>query len=260
MSLKGPKPPVALTIAGSDCSSGAGIQADLKTFTKLGVYGLTAITGVVAETPNKVLSWKSISPALLQDQLLCLLEEYPIAAIKTGALFDPELVNTVHEILSNHQIPLVIDPVGSASTGANLGGEALISSLERSLLRNATLITPNLAEAKVLSGLGTNDLTELAECLARKFQTNILVKGGHASGEEAHDILVTTDLKVTKFSLPRVQNADYHGTGCTLSAAITAELALGRPLVEAISNGKSFLHDAIKSAYHWEKTSALNTF
>jgi len=255
-----PNQPVALTIAGSDCSSGAGIQADLKTFHSYEVFGLTAVTGVVAESPHEVTSWQALSPSLLHDQLGCLLENYPIAAIKTGALFSGDLAKTVAKILSSYKAPLIVDPVGTSSTGTSLGGTELLSSLETFLLPQATLITPNLKEAQLLSGLKSTDLTELALCLAQKYNTSILVKGGHLSEEIATDILVTPSLTITEFSLPRIKVQDHHGTGCTLSAAITSEVALGKPLEEAIYGGKNYLHKAISSAHHWKNVSALNTF
>ena len=254
-------PPIVLTIAGSDSSAGAGIQADLKTFHSYQTYGLTAITGVVAESPNQVKSWEAVSPTLLEDQLTCLLGTYPIAAVKTGALFTTELVETVSRLLSTHRLPLVIDPVGTASTGTNMGGNRLLKSLQEHLFPLSTLVTPNIPEAQALSGLESTSHEELAYTLSQKFNTNFLVKGGHAQlSNDACDFLVQVNGEVTKFTLPRIDAPDYHGTGCTLSAAITAEIALGNPLKSAITGAKSFLHTAIQTGHQWQNVEALNTF
>ncbi len=249
-----------LSIAGSDCSAGAGIQADLKTFQTQGVYGLTALTGVVAETPHAVHSWQALEPEFLSDQLDALYQSYPIAAIKTGLLFNAQLVEVIRARLILEPSPLVIDPVGTASTGVDFGDSSLLTSITQALFPLATLVTPNLREAQLLSGLDTDNLEELALSLAQKHQTNFLVKGGHSSDPNVSlDILATPQGELTTFSLPRLTGTDFHGTGCTLSAAITAQLALQQPLETAISNAKAFLHNAIKNGHLWQSTSALNT-
>jgi len=254
------EPPITLTIAGSDSSAGAGIQADLKVFHYYKVYGLTAVSGIVAESPKTVRSWQATSASLLSDQLQCLLETYPISAIKTGALFTPELAETVANTLAPLNVPLVIDPVGVASTGSSLGGNDLLSAIAEYLFPLATLITPNLMEARCISGQSTSNLEALADFLSSQYANNFLVKGGHSDEDVARDILATPNGQKTEFSLPKIPNADYHGTGCTLSAAITAEIALGKTLEQAILSAKKFLHTAITTAHHWHEVEALNTF
>ncbi len=255
-------PAVALSIAGSDSSAGAGIQADLKAFHAHHIYGLTAITGIVAETPLLVNSWKAVSPELLYNQLECLLKAYPIKAIKTGLLFNADLIEVIVKILSRHpDIPLIIDPVGAASSGTDFVDTAFQESLKRDLFPLATLITPNLQEAQSLSNHSTSSLTTLATELAHTYQTNVLVKGGHSKRDQnARDVLSTPGGQTEEFILPRITGPDYHGTGCTLSAAITARLALGSPMITAIKDAKQFLHDSIKSGHTWGDIHALNTF
>jgi hydroxymethylpyrimidine/phosphomethylpyrimidine kinase len=235
-------PPVALTIAGSDCSAGAGLQADLKTFQHFGVFGLTAVTCVVAETPNIVRSIHAVPPAILQDQLRVLLEAFPIAAIKTGMLFSKAHIVAVTEILQAYPgIPLVIDPVMIASTGDPLLEENAVAAYKERLFPLATVITPNLDEAEVLWGDGPVRDEAAIERAARELSARhgcaVLLKGGHLGAPECADLLVDHDLPVW-FRSPRIDTAASHGTGCTLSAAIAAHLALGKDLHDAVG-GKS---------------------
>ena len=233
-------PPVALTIAGSDCSSGAGIQADLKTFQYFGVFGLTAVTCVVAETPAVVRSVHAVPPAILQDQLRVLLESFPIAAIKTGMLFSKAHIVAVTELLSEHrEIPLVIDPVMIASTGAPLLEENAIEAYKKRLFPLATLITPNLDEADVLWGAPVRS------------------EAGHLQAPECADLLWDGGLP-SWFRQPRIEGAASHGTGCTLSAAITAQLAKGADLHEAMPVAKDYLGLALGTSFSWGKVAALN--
>ncbi len=260
-------PPVVLSIAGSDCSAGAGIQADLKSFHTLDTYGLTVVSGVVAETPNKVVSWEAMPAKLVREQLECLLESYPVAAIKTGLLFSPEIVQCVAQTLKGKEIPLIIDPVGSASAGASFGGETFLTSLSEQLFPLAALITPNLREAQALAGLDSDDQAELGSQLAHQFGVNVLVKGGHHDDPtRSIDLLTDPNGRSHEFCLPRLTGPDYHGTGCTLSASIAAYIARGTPLKDAIMQAKSFLHQAISAGHHWESgptgehLDALNLF
>lgn len=254
-------PPVALTIAGSDCSAGAGIQADLKAFEAFRVFGLTAATGIVAESPLVVKSWQATPPALMRDQLSCLLEQYPVKAIKTGLLFNTDLIGVIAELLTSHShVPLIIDPVGAASSGTQFTDSSYTTALEESLFPHATLITPNLSEAQLLSRNTSEDPLFLATELSKTYQTSFLVKGGHTGGEIATDILATPDGHTQAFSLPRLKQPDFHGTGCTLSAAITAQIANGIKLPEAIQSAKQYLHQAIKNGHSWGQLHALNTF
>jgi hydroxymethylpyrimidine/phosphomethylpyrimidine kinase len=253
--------PVALTIAGSDSSAGAGIQADLKTFSALGVYGLTALTCVVAETPGRVSKLEPVSAALVREQIEVLLRAFPVAAIKTGLLFSAEIIREIASALREHRsIPLVIDPVMVATSGDPLLQADAIGIYEQELFPRATLITPNLDEAARLIGRTIGDLRamrEAAEILANKFGVSVLLKGGHLAGDQATDLLFLNG-SVIEFSAPFSRGIATHGTGCTYSAAITAGLATGLPLKEAVREAKSFISAAIAQHHAWGNIHALN--
>jgi hydroxymethylpyrimidine/phosphomethylpyrimidine kinase len=253
-----PRIPIALTIAGSDCSAGAGIQADLKTFQHFQVHGLTAITCVVSETANIVRAVHPIPVEIVCDQISLLLESFPIMAIKTGMLFSAAHVVGVADALKNFgEIPLVIDPVMIASTGDSLlEPEAIIAYRER-LLPKARLITPNLPEAETLLGSAiTNEasLASAASQLSKLFGTAVLLKGGHLDGPMCLDLLADRD-EIHHFRAPRIAVNGSHGTGCTLSAAITAALALGQPLVEAVASAKNYLGMSLSRSYEFQSAS-----
>jgi len=258
--------PVALSIAGSDSSAGAGIQADLKTFSALGVYGLTAVTCIVAEIPGKVSRIEAVSAKIVREQIEVLAKNLPIAAIKTGLLCSAEIVSAVAKTLLNldkmsvPRIPLVIDPVFVATGGDPLLEPAAIESYEKELFPLATLITPNLDEAERLVGTKIKDRRSMRVAgkeLEKKFETAILLKGGHLAGDRAIDLLFA-DGKVLEFSAPRVFGVATHGTGCTYSAAIAAGLAFDQPLEEAITRAKKFVTDSIRNHFQWDDVHALN--
>lgn len=248
-------PPVVLTIGGSDCSAGAGVQADLKAIHGNGGYALTAVTGVVAETPHEVSSWECIPPPLLGDQIGILLRDYPVSAIKIGLLFNPEIVSTVVEhIKPYHDLPIIVDPVGTASAGAEFGGADLREALIKELFPVASLITPNHPEAALFLQTTEECPLRLAEDFYKKFNVSALLKGGHVSTTEtAEDILWSETGKPEIFSLPWVSKGHFHGTGCTLASAITTHLALGEPLSVAITKGKKYLHTAMQEGLSWNK-------
>lgn len=253
--------PIALTIAGSDCSGGAGLQADLKTFQHFGVFGLTAATCVVAETPVEVRSIHPVPVAIVADQIAILLESYPINAIKTGMLFSPEIIETVASLLSQHpDIPLVVDPVLIASTGDSLASSDSKKAYAAHLIERATLITPNLDEAEALSGQRITDEVSqalVARQLADQFSTAVLLKGGHLEGPECLDMLWDGEDR-TDFRAHRIDTPASHGTGCTLSAAIAAGLALGKTLPAAISDAKAFLNQSLSHSLTLGNLAALN--
>jgi hydroxymethylpyrimidine/phosphomethylpyrimidine kinase len=245
--------PVALTIAGSDSSAGAGAQADQKTFSALGVYGLTAITCVVAETPGKVSRIQAIDADVVAEQIELLLANFPVAAVKTGMLYSAEIVSRVARSLNQRGIPLVVDPVMVATSGDLLLQSDAIVAYERDLFPLATLITPNLAEAGTLLARPVKDLPGMRAAgmeLVRRYGVPVLLKGGHLGGEEAVDLLCT-QRDVTEFSATFVRGVHTHGTGCTYSAAIAAGLASGLPLEEAIAQGKRFVTAAIAQHFEW---------
>ena len=252
-------PPVVLTIAGSDCSAGAGIQADLKTFASLGVFGLTALTCAVAETPLEVQEIFEFPPEFLSRQIRLLGESYPIAAIKTGLLPSAAHVRAaaecLREIREKTAFFLVVDPVMVASTGAGLMKSEAIPSLENELFPLATLLTPNLEEAGTLLNRRISreeELADAAEELWRRYRVPVLLKGGHLSGETALDYLLEEPGKSYLFRTERIAGAQTHGTGCTLSAAITAWLARGESLPAAVEHGKQFVTEAIRRHHLWQ--------
>lgn len=247
-----PAPPVALTIAGSDCSGGAGIQADLKTFQHFRIHGLTAVTCVVSETANLVRTVFPVPADVVADQVSLMLDTFPVAAIKTGMLFSAGHVLAVAEILRPYPgIPLVVDPVMIASTGTSLLEEDAIAAYREALLPLATLITPNLPEAETLLGrrISSRDQLENAALeLSTLFKTAVLLKGGHLDGDECIDLLAVNSA-TRRFSAPRIDTAASHGTGCTLSAAVTALLARGDVLTDAVGTAKMFLGDTLLRSY-----------
>jgi hydroxymethylpyrimidine/phosphomethylpyrimidine kinase len=253
--------PVALSIAGSDSSAGAGIQADLKTFSALGVYGLTAVTGVVAETPGLVSKIELVSTALVRDQIEVLLRSFPVAAIKTGLLFSAGIITEIARLLRAHRsTPLVIDPVMVATSGDALLQDEAIQVYERELFPLATLLTPNLGEATRLAESSISDLAAMrraGKTLRKKYGVPVLLKGGHLMGNDAIDLLFTGG-NVIEFSAPFSRGIATHGTGCTYSAAITAGLAKGCPLEEAVGHAKKFVTAAIAQHYRWSTVHALN--
>jgi hydroxymethylpyrimidine/phosphomethylpyrimidine kinase len=251
--------PVALTIAGSDCSSGAGIQADLKTFQHFHVHGLTAVTCVVSETANIVRAVHPVPVEIVADQISLLLESFPVAALKTGMLFSAAHVETVAEILKRYPaLQIVVDPVMIASTGDALLEPAAMLAYRELLLPLARLITPNLHEAEALLGRRIADESELesaATQLAETFGTAVLLKGGHLDGPVCLDLLADHD-GVSRFTAERIPVPGSHGTGCTLSAAITAALALGNTLPAAVGIAKTYLGETLRQSYRFESPNA----
>lgn len=258
--------PVALTIAGSDSSAGAGLQADLKTFSALGVYGLSAVTCVVAETPGTVSKIAPIDPGMVREQIEVLLRSFPIAAIKTGLLFSREIVDEVARTMRAHRdkaqmaIPLVIDPVMIATSGDPLLRDDAVESYERDLFSLAALVTPNLSEAGRLWGKPIHDqggMRQAGEALAKKYGVPVLLKGGHLRGDQAIDLLCV-GANVMEFSAPFSRGVATHGTGCTYSAAIAAGLAKNLSLEEAVRSAKEFVSITIADHYAWGNIHALN--
>ena len=267
-------PPVALTIAGSDSSAGAGIQADLKTFNALGVYGITAVTCVVAETPGKVSRVEPMSAEIVREQIEVLAKSFPIAAIKTGLLCSGEIIAAVARALVDRarksavrmdssrgeiDIPLVIDPVMVATSGDPLLRPDAIKLYETKLFPLATLITPNLDETSQLLGEKIKDrqsMERAARALSKKYGASILLKGGHLAGSKAIDLLFHRG-KLTEFAAPFIRGVATHGTGCTYSAAITAGLASGLSLEASIRRAKKFVTDSIRQHFTWDSVHAL---
>ena len=255
-----PEVPVALTIAGSDSSAGAGIQADLKTFSVLGVYGLTAITCVVAETPGRVSEIEPVTAKMVSAQIEVLLKSFPVAAVKTGLLFSGEIVSAIAETLrtpaARAALPLVVDPVMVATSGDLLLRDDAVNAYEQELFPLASLITPNLDEAARLLGEPIGDLHAMRTAGARlveKYRVPVLLKGGHLAGQDAIDLLFLAG-RVVEFSAPFSRGIATHGTGCTYSAAIAAGLAEGLSLEESVRRAKKFVTATIAQHLSWEST------
>jgi hydroxymethylpyrimidine/phosphomethylpyrimidine kinase len=240
-----------LSIAGSDCSAGAGIQADLKTFQFFGVHGLTAVTCVVSETANEVRSVHAVPADLAANQASLLLGAFPVRAAKTGMLFSAEIIRQVAAVLQNHaDLALVVDPVMIASTGDALLEPDAITAYREVLFPLASVITPNLHEAEALLGarISHDTLEAAAMELERQLGAPVLLKGGHLPGASCIDLLCQQQ-QCFPFSSPRLNVQASHGTGCTLSSAITARLALGDPLPAAVAAAKHYLGETLRHGY-----------
>ncbi len=242
-------------MAGSDCSGGAGIQADLKAISALGGYALTALTSVVSETPGKVSIVRLLDPEFIADQIRLLFEAFPIAAAKTGMLGGVAQVESVVQAWKAHagETPLVVDPVMVATSGGKLLEDEAVQAVRTLLLPLATVITPNMDEAEVLWGKPVTTREEMERCasdLAQTFQTNVLVKGGHLQDDSADDVLCTAD-SVIWLEADRTPGVQTHGTGCTYSASIATALGQGFPLEEAVAEAKNFVSRAIAEHFAW---------
>jgi hydroxymethylpyrimidine/phosphomethylpyrimidine kinase len=240
--------PVALTIAGSDPSGGAGIQADLKTFHQFGVYGEAAITLITVQNTRGVERIECLAPDLVADQIRAVISDIPPGAAKTGALGNRCIIEAVAGLAAGFPFPLVVDPVILSKHGAALLEADAVDALKTRLLPYTYLLTPNLEEAALLTGAevrNVGDMRKAAENLAALGPRAVLVKGGHLGGD-AIDVLFHHG-EFREFTSPRIATRNTHGTGCTLSAAITASLASGYDLPEAVERAKRFVTAAIRS-------------
>jgi hydroxymethylpyrimidine/phosphomethylpyrimidine kinase len=242
--------PVALTIAGSDPSGGAGLQADLKTFHRFGVYGGAVVTLITVQNSRGVTRVSALDPGLVTAQIQAVLEDIPPQAAKIGALGSREIVEAVAREAARFSFPLVVDPVMISKHGARLIDEDATRALIEHLIPRTFLLTPNLDEAAALTGLVVEDRDGMA-CAAEKLASfgaaNVLVKGGHLRGD-ALDLLYLSGGEIREFTAPRIETRHTHGSGCTYSAAITAELAKGTPLADAVAQAKAFITEAIRTA------------
>lgn len=243
--------PRVLSIAGSDSGGGAGIQADLKTFAALGCYGMTAITALTAQNTLGVRAIHGVPPAMLRAQIDAVVEDIGLDAVKIGMLHSPEIVQTVVEAIDRHALEkVVLDPVMVATSGAVLIENPAISALVRELFRRAAVVTPNLDEASLLVGRPLNtepDMQAAAQELLAMGALAVLLKGGHLAGDVVSDLLVAQDGAAHWMRAPRIQTANTHGTGCTLSSAIAAHLALGASLLEAVQAARAFVRAALEA-------------
>ncbi|MEM6820859.1 MAG: bifunctional hydroxymethylpyrimidine kinase/phosphomethylpyrimidine kinase [Verrucomicrobiota bacterium] len=254
--------PVGLTIAGSDNSGGAGIQADLKTMTSLGIYGCSAVTCVVAEHPGTVKNITSIPTQRVLDQVQLTFEAFPVAAMKTGMLFSRSIIECLStwREKQRRRVPLVVDPVMVATSGGLLLKKTAIRALQEKWIPLASCVTPNLYEAEVLLGykiLSEGEAEQAARDSWQRWQVPFLIKGGHLAGRQAIDFLYDGK-KMTRLSSPRVARVKTHGTGCTYSAALMSYLAAGSGLLEAARNAKVFVSKAIEMRFRLGRYTPLN--
>lgn len=243
--------PIALTIAGSDSGGGAGIQADLKTMSALGVYGASVITALTAQNTRTVSHIEPASPAMIAGQMKAVFDDLDVRAVKLGMLGGADVIATVATGLAGRSQPVVLDPVMVAKSGDRLLPKDALDALRSLLLPLATVLTPNLPEAAYLLG-GTRaeteaDMTEQGHALRALGPQAVLMKGGHGAGETCTDLLITADGTI-RLTAPRQATKNTHGTGCTLSAAIAAGLAQGGALTEAVTRAHSYLQGAIAAA------------
>lgn len=242
---------IALTIAGSDSGGGAGIQADLKTFSALGCYGASVITALTAQNTRAVTMVEPASPAMIAAQMQAVFDDLDVRAVKLGMLGGPAAIAAVAEGLHGQGLPVVLDPVMVAKSGDTLLPPEAIETLRDLMLPLAALLTPNLPEAARL--LGTAPATTEAQmadqgrALRELGAQAVLMKGGHAEGPSCTDLLVTAN-GLTRLSAPRQATRNTHGTGCTLSAAVAAGLAQGQPLENAVRQAHAYLQAAIAAA------------
>ncbi|WP_419167360.1 bifunctional hydroxymethylpyrimidine kinase/phosphomethylpyrimidine kinase [Candidatus Palauibacter sp.] len=247
---KKPARATALTIAGSDSGGGAGIQADLKTFHTFGVFGTSAVTAVTAQNTIGVQAVQALDPPIVRRQIESVRADLPPAAAKTGMLANADIVRAVVAGLHGFEAPLVVDPVMVATSGDRLLYPAAVDAILEELLPLAALVTPNLPEAEILAGQPVRteaDMSAAAAAILARGAGAVLVKGGHLAGDEVVDLFRNGEGKRV-WRTPRVPTTETHGTGCTLSAAITAGLASGIALEPAIERGLAFTHAAIAQA------------
>ncbi len=250
---------IALTIAGSDSGGGAGIQADLKTFSALGTYGASVITAITAQNTRAVTAIAPVAAQMVADQIDAVFDDLPVNAVKIGMIGGPDVIATVAGRLRHHlaraeakgrTVPVVLDPVMIAKSGDALLPQAAIAALVDELFPLATLLTPNLPEAATLLGASPAEavsaMQEQGEALRAKGVAHVLMKGGHAEGAICTDLLVGADPR--QFTAPRQYTRNTHGTGCTLSSAITAGLAQGLALPDAVARAHGWLQEAIRAA------------
>ena len=244
-------PSVALTIAGSDSGGGAGIQADLKTFHAFGVFGCSALTAVTAQNTLGVAAVHTVPPEMVLEQIRAVATDIPPDAVKTGMLASAAVVECVARAIDQYQLPnYVLDPVMISTSGHRLLDRDAEDTIRQMLLPIATVVTPNLHEARILTGLpieAPSDLADAAHALLDRGAQAALVKGGHFDGDQAVDLLLTEEGERV-WSRPRLDTRAGHGTGCTLAAALAAGLAAGRPLVDATAAAVDFVARALASA------------
>ena len=245
--------PIVLSVAGSDSSGGAGIQADLKTFSALGVYGATAITAITAQNTQGVFSQQALSPQMVYEQITAVVDDLSPKVVKIGMLSNVDIVHAVANALSQYSLTIILDPVMVSSSGHRLLSLEGQDALKEKLLPMATLITPNIPEMEALTGMSLTTFDEkqkAAQYLIDSGAKAILLKGGHEEGDIKTDILYSVhegEMQIDTFASDTIPSKNIHGTGCTLSSAIAALMARGYELPNAVSEAKRYVSDAIRS-------------
>ena len=245
--------PVVLSIAGSDSSGGAGIQADVKTFASLGVYGATAITAITAQNTEGVHSQLAITPQMVYDQILAVVDDLHPTVVKVGMLANADIALAVAEALAKYSLPLILDPVIVSSTGHRLLSLDALDALKQRLLPMSMLVTPNIPEIEVLTGRSISSYHDKEQAALTLFGYGaraVLLKGGHEDGDQKSDILFINSqsgIESLTFTSETITTRNTHGTGCTLSSAIAAFIAQGCDMVEAIREAKNYVTEAIRS-------------
>lgn len=243
---------IALSIAGSDSGAGAGIQADLKTFSALGVYGCTAITAITAQNTKQVAEIFEISPSMVEQQIRSIMIDMRPNAIKIGMVYSSPIIDAIYRSLKKTtKIPIVLDPILTAGTGAKLLRREAYKSFVSKLIPLSTLITPNKMEAEKLADIvikTENDIIEAAKKINKLGVKNVLVKGGHFGSEHVIDLLLDSKGNIMKFTNPRLKIKEVHGSGCNFSSAVTAYLAEGMALAQACKMANEYVHNAVKNA------------
>ena len=251
LSVSNPKIPSALTIAGSDSGGGAGIQADLRTFSAMGVFGTSAITAITAQNPLGVYHVESVSPEGIAAQLKAVFQAFDLSAIKTGMLFSCETIEVIADFLSQVKIPVVVDPVMVSTSGSKLLCDDALEMLQQKIFPLAHWLTPNIPEAELLSGMSIQteeDCWTAVSKIAESCSCSVILKGGHAETfEYANDYVITSSGKKFILSAKRVPIQPYasHGTGCTLSSAMAAQIALDKQPHEILLNAKTFVLESL---------------
>lgn len=252
--MMGFAPPVAMTVAGSDSGGGAGIQADLRTFAALGVFGTSAITAVTAQNTTGVRRIDVLPALAVSSQIEAILDDLPVAAVKTGMLATVATIRAVVALAAAGRLPnLVVDPVMVTSSGAALVSDAVVAAYHDQLLPFASVITPNLREAAVLSGLDStagDDQEQLARTIGERTNATVVVKGGHARGDRAIDVVWHYG-QLYFFDRPRLVTINTHGSGCTFAAALAAGLTHGDSILDAVQAAGDFVHSAIAAGANW---------
>ena len=241
---------IALSIAGSDSSAGAGIQADLKTFSSLGVYGCTALTTITSQTGSGISGILQVSPKMIEKQIQAILDDITPDAIKIGMVYGKNAISSIRKVLKESKIPMILDPVMIAGTGERLLNSGAVTDLITHLLPLSTVATPNKFEAEVISGLKINSVQSAitaAEKIRKKGANNVVLKGGHLPGRFSTDIILNSRNQVFELSNHRLTYDRMHGGGCTFSASLTAYVAKNYAIVDACRSANQFTHSSLKN-------------